>query len=34
MSNERKDIENIKFHSARGDKIVNIMRFKYHAICK
>ena len=27
MSNERKDIENIKFHSARGDKIVNIMRF-------
>lgn len=27
MSNERKDIENIKFHSARGDKVVNIMRF-------
>lgn len=27
MSIERKDIENIRFHSARGDKIVNIMRF-------
>lgn len=27
MVNERKEIENIKFHSARGDKIVNVMRY-------